>query len=97
MTARKMITRTAASRKMSGNRVKDEVYRQMFLLEECRSGAEMGLALALLRAWLAVASNPTSNEERKWLKNVSPICLEMIEATLKPESAARPCVRRFHL
>jgi len=28
--------------------VKDEVYRQMFRLEESRPGADMGLALALL-------------------------------------------------
>jgi hypothetical protein len=27
------------------NRLKDEIYRQMFLLEERRSGEELGLAL----------------------------------------------------
>ena len=43
-------------RQCRGERIKDEVYRQMFLLEESRPGAEMGLALALLRAWLAADS-----------------------------------------
>jgi hypothetical protein len=78
---------------MRGERVKDEVYRQMFLLEESRSGADMGLALALLRAWLAVDSKPANDEEREWLKKVSPICLEMIEAALQPGSTVRRCVQ----
>ena len=37
--------------------LKDEVYRQMFRLEEGRSGSELGLALALLRAWTAPTPN----------------------------------------
>jgi hypothetical protein len=93
MMARKCVTRPASSRHVRGERVKDEVYRQMFLLEESRPGAEMGLALALLRAWLAVDSKPANDEEREWLKKVSPICLEMIEATLQPGSTVRPCVQ----
>lgn len=93
MTARKTVARPATSRPVRGERIKDEVYRQMFLLEESRPGAEMGLALALLRAWLAVDSKPTSDEEREWLKKVSPICLEMIESTLKSVSTARPCMQ----
>ena len=51
MTTRKGVARPTGSRHMRGERIKDEVYRQMFLLEERRPGAEMGLALALLRAW----------------------------------------------
>jgi hypothetical protein len=66
-----------------GERVKDEVYRQMFKLEESRPGAETGLALALLHAWLAADSNPVCCEERDWLKKISPICLEMIESSLQ--------------
>jgi hypothetical protein len=42
----------------------------------------MGLALALLRGWLATGSKPESGEERDWLKKVSPICLQMIETAL---------------
>ncbi len=61
----------------------------MFLLEESRPGAEMGLALALLRAWLAAESKTASDEEREWLKQVSPICLEMIEAALQPPDSAQ--------
>jgi hypothetical protein len=93
MTARKCVTRPASSRHVRGERVKDEVYRQMFLLEESRSGAEMGLALALLRAWLAADSKPASDEERDWLRKVSPICLEMIEAALQVAGTAHPCVQ----
>ncbi len=93
MTARKGVTRMVSSRHIRGERAKDEVYRQMFLLEESRPGAEMGLALALLRAWLAADSKPASDEERDWVKKVSPICLEMIEAALQAVGTAHPCVQ----
>ena len=93
MTVRKGVTRPASPRHIRGERIKDKVYRQMFLLEESRPGAEMGLALALLRAWLAADSKPASDEERDWLKKVSPICLEMIEAALQAGGAVHPCVQ----
>jgi hypothetical protein len=92
MTARKDAARPVHAQQMRGERVKDEVYRQMFRLEESRSGAEMGLALALLRAWLAAESRPASAEERDWLNKVSTICLEMIESSLQG-GAARRCVQ----
>ncbi len=84
MTRPKRVTRPVSLRHASGERIKDEVYRQMFLLEESRPGAEMALALALLRAWQAVESRPASDEERDWLRKVAPICLDMIEAALQP-------------
>ena len=80
--------RPARSGPLRGDRAKDEVYRQMFLLEERRPGAEIGLALALLRTWQAVASNTTRNGERDWLKKVSPLCVDMIEAALRGPGAA---------
>jgi hypothetical protein len=92
MTARKCVTRPAGSRYIRSGRIKDEVYRQMLRLEEGRPGAEMGLAVVLLRAWLAADSKPASDEERDWLKKVSPICLEMIEAALQAVSTSHPCV-----
>ncbi len=88
MTTRKIVTQPNNSQHIHGERVKDEVYRRMFLLEESRPGAAMDLALALLRAWLGVHSMPAGDEEREWLKKVSPICLEMIEATLQPWNTA---------
>jgi hypothetical protein len=91
MTRRTSAARPVSLRTRSGERVKDEVYRQMFLLEERRTGAEVGLALALLRAWLAVESRPASDEERDWLKKISPICLDMIEAAFHVPSSAHPC------
>ena len=93
MTGRKCVTRPGNLRQVSGERVKDEVYRQMFRLEESRPGAEIGLALALLRAWLAAASKPANDEDREWLTKVSPICLEMIEAALQVAGAAHPSVQ----
>ena len=61
------------------NRLMDEVYRQMFLLEERRPGSEVGLALALLRAWVAADTPREGSEECAWLKKICPVCLEMIE------------------
>ncbi len=92
MKVRKGISRIGNPRQFRGERIKDEVYRQMFLLEECRPGAEMGLALALLRAWMSADSKPASDEQRDWLKKVSPICLEMIEAGLQAGGTAHPSV-----
>jgi hypothetical protein len=73
--------------------IKDEVYREMFRLEENRPGAEMGLALALLRAWIAADRKPQDGEDRLWIRKVSPICLEMIEAAWKANGTALPYAR----
>ncbi|MGA2833141.1 MAG: hypothetical protein ABSE55_08730 [Terracidiphilus sp.] len=70
--------------------LKDEVYRQMFRLEEGRPGAEIGLAVALLQALIAGDSKPQCTEARNWLKKISPICLQMIEASLKTNVTALP-------
>jgi hypothetical protein len=73
--------------------LKDEVYRQMFRLEEGRSGAELGLARALLRAWIATGSKPEGAGNRKWLSKVSPICLQMIETALNQNAPTFPSAR----
>jgi len=65
----------------------------MFRLEEGRPCAEMGLALALLRAWIAAASTPERGEDRDWLKKVSPICLQLIETALKENATAASCAQ----
>ena len=88
MTPRKAVVRPNKPCRNQGGQLKDEVYRQMFRLEESRPGAEMGLALALVRAWLADDSKPERGEERDWLKKVSPICLQMIETALKANNIA---------
>jgi hypothetical protein len=93
MTARKGLTRPVSARHNRSERAMDEVYRQMFLLEESRPGAEMGLAVALLRAWLAAGSKSESGEERDWLRKISPICLQMIESAWKTGGTARPLVQ----
>ena len=72
------------------HRLMDEVYREMYLLEEGRSGAELSLALALLRAWVATGSKPEGAGNREWLGEVSPICVQMIEAALKRNRPVLP-------
>jgi hypothetical protein len=91
MTPRKAVVSSNKPCRNRDEKLKDEVYRQMFRLEESRPGAEMGLALALLRAWLAADSGPENGEERDWLRKVSPICLQMIEGALKSGVATIPC------
>jgi hypothetical protein len=93
MTPRNARVRSKKSSRNQGEQLKDEVYRQMFRLEESRTGAAMGLALALLRAWLAADSKPEGGEVRNWLKKVTPICLEMIETALKASVATIPCAK----
>ena len=63
-------------------RFQDAVYREMFLLEAGEPGSEMGLALAMLRAVAASSHSANSEEIRKWLSELCPICLEMIESAL---------------
>jgi hypothetical protein len=77
--------------KLRSGRIRDEIYRQMFRLEAQRPGAEMQLAMALLRAWMALCSEPQGAREKPWLTKISPICLQMIESTLGAEDAAVHC------
>lgn len=73
------------------NALKDEVYRQMFRVEEGRSGADKELAIALLRAWMILDVGPRSNTSRKWLRSICPICMELIQSS---GSLNRSCNRR---
>jgi hypothetical protein len=93
MAPRNALVRSNKSSRNQSARLKDDVYRQMFRLEERRPGAEMALALALLRAWLASGSKPECGEERDWLMKVSPICLQMIETALDTGVATTPCAK----
>ena len=92
MTSIRRSSHPASVRPRRNEQFKDEVYRQMFRVEASRPGAEMDLALALLRAWQAVDAKSESGEERQWLRKICPICLEMIEAALRPGSSTTPCV-----
>jgi len=79
MTVRKATTRSSNLRQDYGDKLKDEVYRQMFRLEANRRGADVDLATALLRGWLDSYSKPEAATLLEWLKKVSPLCLRMIE------------------
>jgi hypothetical protein len=70
----------ASSRRI--NRLKDEVYREMLLLESNRPGSEMGLALTLLRAVVRRDSLPMDPQFQQWLSEVCSLGLKMIEASL---------------
>lgn len=76
------VPRPNANQAKNANRLMDEVYREMFLLESHRPGAEMGLALALLRAYVRTESLSNPDEIRDWLKTICPIGLHMIENSL---------------
>ena len=93
MTPRKAVVSSNKPCRDQGEKLKDEVYRQMFRLEESRPGAEVGLALALVRAWLAADSKPGSGEGQDWLKKVSPICLQMIETALNAGVTTISCAK----
>lgn len=71
-------------------RLKDEVYREMYLLEARRPGSEMALALALLHAWSEVDSLPEGNETWLWLRQVCPLCIKMIEDSLEKSFPCSP-------
>jgi hypothetical protein len=93
MTALKGLARQGKPKLNHGGRAKDEVYRQMFRLEERRPGAEIGLAIAILHAWLTAESNSESSLERVWLKNITPICLRMIETALQATDTVSNCAQ----
>jgi hypothetical protein len=80
MTARKATTRSSNPRQDYGDKLKDEVYRQMFRVEAGRQGADLDLATALLCGWLDSYSKPEAPQLLAWLKKISPLCLRMIEA-----------------
>lgn len=59
-------------------RLKDEIYRHMFRVEEKRPGAELDLAVALLQAWSA--PSVASGCSRQWLRKVCPVCLDLLQS-----------------
>lgn len=73
---------SSVSQARRANRLKDEVYREMLLMEVHRPGAEMGLALALLQAIVQSESLAQQQEFRNWLKTICPVGLRMIEVAL---------------
>lgn len=80
MNARNTANRSSIARQDRGDKLKDEVYRQMLRLEANRRGADLDLATALLHGWLHSYSTPEASKLLEWLSKVSPICLSMIEA-----------------
>jgi len=71
-----------SSRTRKGNHLKNEVYREMLRLEVNRPGAEMGLALALLRAIVQSDFLTGEPEGVEWLKTICSVGLKLIEAAL---------------
>ena len=93
MTECKGTARSKPPRRNHGEQLKDEVYRQMFRLEAGRSGAELDLTIALLRAWIASDCEPDVSKSREWLKKICPVCLLMIEARRQASNSDQPCIQ----
>jgi hypothetical protein len=76
--------------------LQDEVYRQVFRLEAHRPGAELDLSVALLRAWQAAhgvaGSSANQDPEWQWLKNICPICIQMIQAARQKGDKDSPSI-----
>lgn len=70
-------------------RLKDEIYRHMFRVEEKRPGAEMDLAVTLLQAWMAPCIAPRCS--RQWLRKVCPVCLDLLQSARGSLPADHPC------
>lgn len=93
MTPRKSTAKVPGSPSKRCERLKDEVYRQMYRLEEHRPGAELALAIALLRAWIVSDSEAEMPQSREWLTKICPICLPMIEAMQKVGDGEKQCIQ----
>ena len=93
MTPRKNTIKAPDASSRRSDRLKDEVYRQMYRVEASRPGAELALAIALLRAWIASDSEPDVLQAREWLMKICPICLPMIEATQKLSEVEKRCIQ----
>lgn len=72
------------------NHLKDDVYREMLLLEVNRPGAEMGLALALLRAVVECGFLCDQEDFEEWVRTVCPVGLRMIETSLGEATTCEP-------
>ena len=68
--------------------LQDEVYRQMFRLEASRPGSALDLALALLRAWMAAESLPSSSCAAVAVSGQSPIPINFPTRCDDPPSPA---------
>jgi len=100
MTDRKSTSRSRTPQRDRGDKLKDEVYRQMYRLEAGKPGADLDLAIALLRGWLAPNPQTERAQLREWLEKVCPICLLMIEAAqqkMTRDNNVFPECRRIYL
>ena len=91
MIQRKRTAKATGSSSKQSERLKDEVYRQMYRLEASRPKADLALAVSLLHAWIASDSEADMPQEREWLAKISPICLTMIEAAQKASDSEQQC------
>ena len=85
-----MTRRESCDHVKRSNQLKDEVYREMYLLEAGRPGSEVRVALALLHAWAETALLPQDHEATVWLRQISPLCARMIENSLSKDGAFPP-------
>jgi len=70
-------------------KIQDEIYRHMFRVDAGVPDAGLDLVMTLVRAWLAVEREPEDSDLRTWLRVISPLCMEMIDATRHCQHAAQ--------
>ena len=93
MKDRKSTGRFRNSQPSSSEKLKDEIYRQMYRLEANKPGADLDLAIALLRGWVAQCSAPEPVKLRDWLNKICPICLLMIETARRGTDLGQRCAQ----
>jgi hypothetical protein len=71
--------------------LKDEVYRQMFRVEEGRAGAAGQLAIALLRAWMSLDNSSRSASDRSWLRKICPLCIGLLQTAADSARTGTSC------
>jgi hypothetical protein len=93
MTVRDASTRPNNPRRTHDERLKDEVYRHMFRLEANRPGADLDLAVTLVRGWLDANTGRGRPAMREWLTKICPICLSLIEASQQTSDTHQRCIQ----
>ena len=77
----------------SENDMNDRLMNVMYRLEASRPGAELALAIALLRAWIASCAEGEMPQSHEWLMKICPICIEMIEDAMNVSDTDKRCAQ----
>ena len=59
--------------------MENEILHQMLRLEAHRPGADLALAIVLLKAWEEFGKDTGAMSKDLWLKEICPCCIAMLE------------------